>query len=101
MPLLHLQKQAPWPPPAVGKTVPQVAGATAGTAGAAVDSAADAEPADDASASARFFDDAAGKTLVWVTASAAGAAAASATAVDGDCCGPSDRENIGISILSD
>ena len=76
-------------------TVPPVAGAAAGTT-------ADAAPADDAGASAKPFDDAAGKTRVPVTASAAGAAAASATTTVGaDCCGPSDRENIGIFISSD
>ena len=109
MPLLHLQKRAPWPPTptdAVRKTVPPVAGAAAGTA-------ADAAPADDAGASTTPFDDAAGKTRVPVTAAAAGAAAASATAVGADCCGssavdiavrvggccryPSNRENIGTS----
>ena len=36
-----------------------------------------------------------------VVASAAGAAAASATAVGADCCDPSNRENIGISTFSD
>ena len=70
---------------AVGKTVP---------------TAADAAPADDAGASATPFDDTAGKTRVSVTASAACAAAASVTAVGADCCGPSDWENIGISIDS-
>ena len=94
----------------MGKTIPPVAGAAAGTA-------ADTAPADDAGASAKPFDDTAGKTRVPVTAAAASAAAASATAVGADCCGlslvdiavcfghccrcPSDRENIGISILSD
>ena len=93
----HLQKRAPWQPPptdAVGNTVPPVAGATAGTA-------ADAAPADDAGASATPSDDTAEKTRVPVTASAAGAAAANATAVGADCCGHSDKENIDISILSD
>ena len=97
MPLFHLQKRAPCPPPptdAEGKTVPPVAGAAAGTA-------ADAALADDVGAYATPFDDTARKTLVSVTASAAGAAAASATAVGADCCDPSDRENIGISIFSD
>ena len=92
MPMLYLQKRAPWPSPpndAVGKTVPPVAGAAVGTS-------ADAAPADDAGASATPFDDAAGKTRVPVTASAAGAAAASATTVGADCCSPSDRENIGV-----
>ena len=42
-----------------------------------------------------------GETWVPVIASAAGAAAASATAVGADCCGPSNRENIGISTFSD
>ena len=78
----------------MGKTVPPVAGAAAG-------SAADAAPADDVGASATPFDDTSGKTLVPVIASAAGAAAASATAVGADCCGPSKRENIGISTFSD
>ena len=109
----HLQKRAPWPLPptdAVGKTVPPVAGAAAGTA-------ADTAPAEDAGASATPFDDTAGKTRVPVTAAAADAAAASTTAVGADYCGPStvdiavcfggccrcppDRENIGISISSD
>ena len=97
MPLFHLQKRAPWPPPhtdAVGKTVPPVGGAAAGTA-------ADAAPIDDVGVCATPFDDTAGRTLVPVTASAADAVAASGTAVGADCCGPSDRENIGISILSD
>ena len=65
--------------------------------GAAAGIAADA----DVGVSATPFDDTAGKTLVPVTASAAGAVAASATAVGVDCCDPSDRENIGISILPD
>ena len=82
------------PTDAVGKIVPPVAGAAAGTA-------ANTAPADDAGASATSFDDAAGKTRMPVTASAAGAAATSVTAVGADCCGPSDWENIGISILSD
>ena len=96
MTLFHLQKRVPWPPPtdAVGKTVPPVAGAAAGTA-------ADAAPADDAGASATPFNGTAGKTRVPVPASAVGAAEASATAVGAHCCGPSERENIGISILSD
>ena len=87
MPLLHLQKRAPWPPPhrRSGETVPSVAGAAAGTA-------ADV---------AKLFDDAAGKTRVSVTASATGAAAGSATTVGADCCGPSDKENIGSFISSD
>ena len=79
---------------AVGKTVPPIAGAAAGTA-------ADAALADDVVASATPVDDTAGKTLVPVIASAAGAAAASATAVGADYCGPSGRENIGISTFSD
>ena len=58
-------------------------------------------PTDNVGVYATPFDDTAGKTLVPVTASAAGAVAASATAVGADCCGPSDRENIGISILPD
>ena len=78
----------------MGKTVPPVAGAAAGTA-------ADAAPADDVGASTTPFDDTSGKTRVPVIASAAGAAAASATAVGADCCGPSNRENIGISTFSD
>ena len=78
----------------MGKTVPPVAGAAAGTA-------ANAALANDAGASATSLDDTAGKTRVPVTASAAGAAAASVTAVGADCCGPPDWENIGISILSD
>ena len=78
----------------MGKTVPPVAGAAAGTA-------ADAAPADNAGASTTPLDDAAGKTRVPVTASAAGAAAASATTVGANCCGPSDRERIGIFISSD
>ena len=82
------------PTDAVGKTVPPVGGAAAGTA-------ADAAPIDDVGVSASPFDDTAGKTLVPVTASDTGAVAASATAVGADCCGPSDRENIGISIFSD
>ena len=86
--------QAALPTDAVGKTVPLFAGATAGTA-------ANAAPADDAGASATPFDDTTRKTRVPVTASAAGAAAASVTAVGADCCGPSDGENIGISMLSD
>ena len=96
MPLFHLQKRRPGHPPtdAVGKTVPLVGDAAASTA-------ADAAPIDDVGVSATPFDDTAGKTLVPVTASAAGSVAASATAVGADCCGPSDRENIGISILSD
>ena len=52
-------------------------------------------------ASTTPFDDTAGKILVPVTASAGGTAAASATAVGADCCGPSDRENNGISPFSD
>ena len=84
----------PPPPPtdAVGKTASSVADAAAGTA-------ADAAPADDVGASATPFDNTAGKTLVPGIASAEGAVAASA--VGADWCGPSDRENIGISILSD
>ena len=82
------------PTAAVGKTVPPVGGAAAGTA-------TDAAPADDVGASATPFDDTSGKTRVPVTASAAGAAATSTTAVGTDCCGPSDRENIGISTFSD
>ena len=78
----------------MGKTVPPVDGAAAGTA-------ADATPINDVGVSATPFDDTAGKTMVPVTASAAGAVATSATAVDTDCCGPSERENIGISILPD
>ena len=78
----------------MGKTVPPVGGAAEGTA-------ADAAPIDDVGVSATPFDDTAGKTLVPVTASAAGAVAASAIAVGADCCGPSDKENIGISMLSD
>ena len=69
MPLFHLQERAPWPPPptdGVGKTVPPVAGAAAGTA-------VDAAPADDVGASATAFEDAAGKILVSGTASVAGA----------------------------
>ena len=77
---------------AVGKTVPPVAGAAAGTV-------TDAAPADDVGACATPIDDTSGKTRVPIIASAAGAAAASATGAD--CCDPSDRENIGISILSD
>ena len=64
------------PTDVVGKTVPPVAGAAAGTA-------ADAAPADDVGASATPFDDTSGKIRVPVIASTAGAAAASATAV---CC---------------
>ena len=82
------------PTDAVGKTMPPDNGATAGTA-------TDATPIDDVGVFATPFDDTAGKTLVPVTASAGGAVAASATAVGADCCGPSDRENIGISILPD
>ena len=82
------------PTDAVGKTVPPVAGAAAG-------SAAGAAPADDVGASATPSDDTSGKTRVPVIASAAGAAAASVTAVGTDCCGPSNRESIGISTLSD
>ena len=78
----------------MGKIVPPVDGAAAGTA-------ANATPADDAGASATSFDDTAGETRVPVTASAAGVAPASVPAVGADCCGPSDSENIGISILSD
>ena len=78
----------------MGKTIPPVGGAAAGTA-------ADAAPIDDVGVSAAPFDDKAGKTLVPVTASAVGAVAASATAGGVDCCGPSYRENIGLSILSD
>ena len=77
----------------VRKTVPPVAGAAAGTV-------ADATPADDVGASATPFDDTSGKTRVPVIASAADAAAASATAVGADCCGPSNRENIGLSTFS-
>ena len=69
MPLFHLQERAPWPPPptdVVGKTVPPVAGAAAGTA-------VDAAPADDVGAYATAFEDAAGKTLVSGSASVAGA----------------------------
>ena len=65
MPLFHLQKRAPWPPPptdVVGKAVPPVAGAATGNA-------ADAVLADDVGASATPFDDTARKTLVSVTAS--------------------------------
>ena len=76
------------------KTVPPVVGAVTGTA-------ADATLADDVGVSATPFNDTARKTLVSVTALAAGAAAASATAVGADCCGPSDRENIGISTFFD
>ena len=97
MPLFHLQMRAPWPHPpidAVGKTVPPIGGAAAGTS-------ADATPIDDVGVSATPFDDTAGKALVPVTASAAGAVAASAPTIGADCCGPSDRENIDISILSD
>ena len=97
MPLFHLQKRGTWPPlptDAVGKPVPPVAGAAAGTA-------TDAAPADDAGASATPFDDTARKTRVPVTVSAAGVAAPSVTAVGADCCGPSDWGNIGISIFSD
>ena len=79
---------------ASGAAVSPVDGAAAGTA-------ADATPIDDVDVSATPFDDTAGKTLVPVTASATGAVAVSATAVGVDCCGPSDRENIGISILPD
>ena len=79
------------PTDAVGKTVPPVAGAAAGPA-------ANAAPADDAGASGTSFDDTAGKTRVTVTASAAGATA-SVTAVGANCCGPSDGENVGISML--
>ena len=79
---------------ASGAAVSPVDGAAAGTA-------ADATPIDDVGVSATPFDDTAGKTLVPITASAAGAVAASATAVGVDCCDPSDRENIGISILPD
>ena len=89
-----MRPRAAPPTDAVGETILPVAGAAAGIA-------ADAEPADDAGASATPFDDAAGKIRVQVTASAAGAAATSATAFGADCCGPSDRENIGILILSD
>ena len=98
MPLVHLQKRAPCPPPptdVVGKTVPPVAGAATGTA-------ADAAPADDVGASATpLEDDTSGKTRVPVIASATGTAAAGATAVGADCCGPYNRENIGISTFSD
>ena len=91
------------------KVVPPVTGAAEGTA-------ADGGPGDNAGASATPFDDTAGKTRMPVTAAAAGTAAASATAVGADCCGPStvnivcfdgccrcpyDRENIGVSISSD
>ena len=79
---------------ASGKTVPPVVGAAAGTA-------AYATPIDDVGVFVTPFDDTAGKTLVPVTASAAGAVAANATAVGSDCCGPSDREKIDISIFSD
>ena len=65
------------PTGAVEKTVPPVAGAATGTA-------ADAALADDVGASATPFDDTARKTLVSITASAADAAAASATAVGAD-----------------
>ena len=82
------------PTDAVGKTVPPVDGAAAGTA-------ADATPIDDVGVSATSFDDTAGKTLGPVTTSAAGSVAASATAIGADRYGPSDRENIGISILPD
>ena len=82
------------PTDAVGKTVPPVTGAVAGTA-------ANDAPANDAGASATPYDYTAGKTRVPVTASAAGAAAASVTAVGADCCGPSDGKNIGITMLSD
>ena len=82
------------PTDVVGKTVPPVAGAAAGTA---VDSA----PADDVGVFVTPFDDTAGKTLVPVTASAAGAVAANSIAVGSDCCSPSDMENIDISIFSD
>ena len=82
------------PTDAVWKTVPPVDGAAAGTA-------ADATPIGDVGVSATPFGDIAGNKLVPVTASAAGVVAASATAVGADCCGPSDRENIGISILPD
>ena len=61
----------------------------------------DAAPADDVGASATPFDDTSGKTRVPVIASVAGAAAASAIAVGADYCGPSNRENIGISTFSD
>ena len=82
------------PTDAVGKAVPPIGGAAAGTA-------ADASPIDDVGVSAIPFHDTAGKTLVPLTASVAGAVAASATAVGADCCGTSGRENIDISILSD
>ena len=96
MPLFHSVEAgtlAAPPTDAVGKTVPTVAGAAAGTA-------TDAAPSDDVGPSAAPFDDTAGKTRVPVTASAAGSAVASTTAVGADCYGPSDRENIDISILS-
>ena len=82
------------PTDVVGETVPLVAGAATGTA-------AEAAPADDVGASTTPFDDTTGKTRVPVIASAAGAAAAGATAVGADCCGPSNRENIGIFTFSD
>ena len=82
------------PTDVVGKTVPPVAGAAAGTV-------AGAAPADDVGASATPFDDTSEKTRVPVIASVAGTAAAGATAVGTDCCGPSNRENIGISIFFD
>ena len=69
MPLFYLQERTPWLPPptdVVGKTVPPVAGAAAGTA-------VDAAPADGVGASATAFEDAAGKTLMSGTASVAGA----------------------------
>ena len=75
-------------------TVSPVNGAAAGTA-------ADATPIDDVGVFVTPFDDTAGKTLVPVTASAAGAVAANATAVGSDCYGPSDREKIDISIFLD
>ena len=63
----------------MGKTVPPVAGTAAGIA-------AGAAPEDDVNASTTPFDDTSGKTRVPVIASAAGAAAASATAVVGADC---------------
>ena len=75
-------------------TVSPVNGAAAGTA-------ADASPIDDVGVFVTLFDNTAGKTLVPVTASAVGAVAANATAVGSDCFGPSDRENIELSIFSD
>ena len=76
------------PTDVVGKTVPPVAGAAAGTD-------VDAAPVDDVGASATAFEDAAGKTLVSDITSTAGAA------VGANCCGLSNRGNIGLSIVSD